>query len=106
MSTIYNPPKSDCGSLTYLRDSLATTSNFTPIVLCGDFNLLSIDWGSGTPIPTVNSRDAVYMFDIVKDFNLQQLVLKLTRQQNILDLVLTIRANAVHNVEVSAGLPG
>ena len=46
------------------------------------------------------------MFDIVTDFNLQQLVLKPTSHQNTLELVLIIRVNAVHNVEVSAGLPG
>lgn len=46
------------------------------------------------------------MCDIVNDFNLLQLIHTPTRQQNILDLVLTGRVDCVNNVEVSAGLSG
>ena len=101
----YNPPGSDCGSLNQLRGSLATVPSSSQVVLCGDFNLPCINRDSGSPIPSINSRNATLMCDIVNDFNLTQLVLKLTRQQSILDHAFTNRVD-VHKVEVAAGLPG
>lgn len=43
---------------------------------------------------------------LVTEFKLQKLVQMPTRQENILDLVLTHRIDCVDNVEVSVGLPG
>ena len=102
---VFNPPKSDCCSLTYLRDSLATTPNSTPIMLLGTliYHLLT---GVVSPQYLLLTQEMLFLCDIVNDFNLQQLVHKPTRHQNILDLVLTNRVNVVHDVEVSACLPG
>ena len=79
----YNPPGPNCGSLTHLRNSLATTPRSSPVVLVGDFNLPNIDWSSDGPIPTVHSGNVTLMCYIVNDFNLQQLVLTPTRQLNV-----------------------
>ena len=106
VGVFYNPPGPTSGPLTHLRNSLAITPQSLPIILLGDFNLPNIDWSSDGPTPSTGSGNVTLMCDIVNDFNLLQLVHTPTRQQNILDLVLTSRVDYVNNVEVSAGLPG
>ena len=106
MGAYYNPPGPDCGSLNQLRGPLASIPSSSQVVLCGDFDLPCINWDGGSPIPSVHSRNATLMCDIVNDFNLTQLVLKPTRQQSILDLAYTNRVDVVHKVEVAAGLLG
>ena len=102
----YNLLGSASGPLTYLRNSLAITPRSSPIILVGDFNLPNIDWSGDDPIPSTYSENVTLVCNIDNDFNLQQLVHTHTRQQNILDLVMTGRVDCVNNVEVSAGLPG
>ena len=76
------------------------------MILCGDFDLPDIDWSRGNPSPTINSREAILMCDLISDFNLQQLVMESTREKNILELLITNRVDIIDVVEVVDGLPG
>ena len=67
---------------------LTTSSLFDRIIICGDFNPPKIDWTTGTAIsgkPICNH----FTKSVIRDNFLCQMVDFPTRQNNILDLVLT-----------------
>ena len=74
-----------------------------PIVLCGDFNLPSINWS--LTFPTVSLPTANFMCDLVRDNYLHQMVVAPTRYQNLLDLVFTNQPDIVVGVQVVDNLP-
>ena len=65
-------------------------SKTKPIILAGDFNLPHIDWDSNTVKPGAN---LIYqhqeLLDIKDEFNLEQLQLNPSRENNNLDLFFT-----------------
>ena len=104
VGVFYNPPSSNTDALLQLHGTLAAIPDSSNILLCGDFNLPTINWRLDPPsAPTSNSA---MLCNIIDDFNLSQLVLEPTRLDNILDLLLTNRADIVSDLIVADGLPG
>ena len=94
----YRPPNTD---LNYMKDfkktlKLVCKSNFDSIIVCGDFNLLDIDWTTGVAV----KNDSIHSFfaKTVKDNYLHQLVDFPTRLNNTLDLILTNIPDKVINM--------
>ena len=106
VGVFYNPPGSNIDALLQLRETLAAVPESSNILLCGDFNLPTINWGPNPPSVSTSNSAANILCDIVDDFNLSQLVLEPTRLDNILDLLLTNRADIVNDLVVADGLPG
>ena len=77
---------------------------FQPVILCGDFNLPHIDWD--TTSPSARTPAASMLCDIVSDCFLVQLVSASTRQDSILDLVLTNIPDDIFSVTVCDNIPG
>ncbi|CAJ0590132.1 unnamed protein product [Cylicocyclus nassatus] len=92
---VYRPPSSSHSDDSKLIDSLQILCSLhRDIVLAGDFNLL-IDWSARTPLCSASAR-FIKLFD---DLSLTQHVLCPTRNDNILDLVLST-SPLVHNVTI------
>ena len=62
----------------------------------GDFNLPNIDWTLGRPTPAPGSK----LLHLVADNNLTQHVHESTKQNNVLDLVMTTKEKIVSNVKI------
>ena len=62
----------------------------------GDFNLPNIDWTLGRPTPAPGSK----LLQLVADNNLTQHVHEPTRQNNVLELVMTTEEETVWNVKI------
>ncbi len=60
----------------------------------GDFNYRSIDWGTLS-----GGQEAQDLLDVVQDNFLKQLIKTPTREENILDLLLTNREEIISIVE-------
>ena len=76
----------------------------TPLVLCGDFNVPSIDWSVVSP--AVSSPTAIHLCSITHDHFLNQLVVHPTRGNNILDLVFTNCPDSISTIRNVDNLPG
>ena len=74
-----------------------------PIILMGDFNYPHIDWISKTPLPSA-SIDSDKFLAMVEDSFLTQHVLIPTRDEAILDLVLTRDEDLVSDIAVCGHL--
>ena len=98
----YRPPTQCVNNLVALNNLLLSVSQY-PIVLCGDFNLPSIDWS--ITFPATSSSVANFMCDLVRDNYLHQMVVSPTRHQSLLDLVLTNQPDMVAGVKVVDNLP-
>ena len=73
----------------------------------GDFNFPSIVWSDGygllNPNPTNGSELNNVFLETMNDASLEQYVTEPTRQNNILDLVLSSNNN-IHNLNVVPGI--
>ena len=98
----YRPPTQRADNLLALNNCLLSIAQY-PIILCGDFNLPSIDWS--LTFPTVSSPAANLMCDLVRDNFLYQMVKGPTRHHNLLDLVFTNQPDLFHDVQVVDNLP-
>ena len=65
-------------------------------IIMGDFNLQNIDWTLGRPTPAPGTK----LLQLVADNNLTQHVHEPTRQNNVLDLVMTTEEEIVSNVKI------
>jgi hypothetical protein len=72
-------------------EDIVTTNHET--VIMGDFNLPNIDWTT-LQAPAPGNK----LLNFVNDNNLRQHVLQATRQQNILDLVISTEIDLIQNV--------
>ena len=72
------------------------------VIMCGDFNLPSVDWTSGTigSCTIEIQRQAGALFEFMNQYCLQQMVSQPTRVNNILDLFMTNNPEIVWNMEV------
>ena len=70
--TFYCSPSSDVSALNSLNLSLLSTQSKYPIVLCGDFNIPSVNWS--TISPTVPSPNATLLCSLTQNNYLTQLV--------------------------------
>ena len=91
-------PQLRCECLEILQRNLDSLSDQTDILLVGDFNFKDIDWSNNVFLN--NSSNYVLFADILADNFLTQMVLQPTRENNILDLVLTNNIDLVVDVEV------
>ena len=94
--SFYRSPNNSLNPLIQLRQSLnqlASEVTFPFIILAGDFNLLDITWSDGhgciNPSPAYGVDVNTYFLDTINDHGLKQLVCDPTRNDHILDLVLT-----------------
>ena len=94
LAAYYKPSEDDQDSLDMLRNSLEKLNGKKGnIMVVGDFNLPKFTWTDCEPsIRPDSSGGSVYdsFVDILDDFNLVQIVTEPTREDNILDLILTL----------------
>ena len=98
----YCPPSQGVTEVSALNHCLLSV-NKLPIILCGDFNLLNIDWF--IDFPTVPSPVNSVFCDLIRDNCLTQLVSVPTRHHHLLDLFLTNRPDLVSKMCVVDNLP-
>ena len=106
LGVFYRPPSSDMNYLEGLKRSLETVtvvSDHTKIVLLGDFNFPDIDWDLICPSQPNVSSD--YFCDkIVNFYGFSQLIDEPTRQDAILDLVISNRPESIKNIQILDGI--
>ena len=92
----YRPPTSPSRLLLRINNF-----NFNKIFLVGDFNLPNFDWINQIPL----SADQLYLkiYEIMNDLFFTQVNTFVTRDKNILDLVLTSTPDLVTDLSVSEG---
>ena len=93
-------------STTTRHISLSTISNpNSHIYLAGDFNFPDLDWTTDSILPNSNHPSVSRQFlDIINNHNLEQKVLKPTRKDNILDLLLTNTPGSINRIETLPGI--
>lgn len=101
--TFYRPPSMSTTDLQELNSSLSMITDKYPILICGDFNVLNIDWSLISP--TCSSPVNTFICSLVNDNFFTQLVHHPTRQEHILDLVLTNCPKLFHSVKPIENLP-
>ena len=77
------------------------------IWVLGDFNLPNLNWSESSPEPKPDcSLGKVYgtLLATIDDYNLTHVVSEPTRQENILDLFLTINPTLIDHVHCIPGL--
>ena len=99
IGAFYRPPNSDLKPLEDLRSCLSSITT-TDLLITGDFNLSEFDWT--TNHPTKSSEHHYLLSEIIQDNFLYQMVDETTRENNILDLVLTTNIDLINNLEVGA----
>ena len=77
----------------------AAATRCNNVCIMGDFNYRNIDW-----VNNVGDSEAEEFLDVINDNFLRQLVNVPTRENNILDLILTDRDDLVNNLEVGGRL--
>ena len=108
IGSYYRPPNSNLDALNNLKSSIANVSEHSkdkPIILAGDFNLPHIDWENNT-VKTgsnqVNHHQELIV--IIEDSEMEQLQLKPSRENNILDLFLTNQPSLVKSCNTIPGI--
>ena len=107
----YRSPDNNLNPILQLQISLnklvEKSLNIPSILLMGDFNFPSIVWSDGygllNPNPTYGSELNNVFLETMNDASLEQYVTEPTRQNNILDLVLS-NNNNIHNLNVVPGI--
>lgn len=93
---VYNPPVTSGADEQILCKVIQDAcSQFTHVVICGDFNYPSIDWRTDTC-----TGSGEQFLDVINDCFLTQHVEESTREDNILDLVLSSEEEMIQDVEV------
>ncbi|XP_071153782.1 uncharacterized protein [Mytilus edulis] len=110
----YRPPDNNIASIESLNTSLTrlTHSNNLPnLVLTGDFNMPDIKWeidednNFQIKKPNNYSMETIYKFiEALEENCLTQIVKEPTRQDNILDLVLTTNPTSIESISVQDGM--
>ena len=93
----YRPPNTGVEYFHCLCDSLATTDDkFDKIFLAGDFNLPGFDWINQVPL----SSEPLYLdaYELLNDSFLTQVNFHPTRNNSILDLVLTTVPDLISDI--------
>ncbi|XP_072022866.1 uncharacterized protein [Amphiura filiformis] len=106
---MFKPPSRDTTPILSLEKDLEKIfkqEHVPKVILTGDFNLPSIDWGTYSLDDNPQYGLAVNeaMLDLVNKFNLERKVLEPTRLDNILDLILTTVPECVKDVMVIPGM--
>ena len=108
LGCFYCPPMAHISVLEDLQNSLhevKSAYSTAKIFLGGDFNSPGINWSSGSTTNSyVSASFREKLIEVSKEFHLEQLVLKPTRQHNILDLCFTSHPSTVISSQTSPGL--
>ena len=90
----YRPPNSGITWLDSFNSILSQVcEQYQNILICGDFNYPNISWDS---TESCNGVEELRFIETLGDFFLSQLVTSSTRNDNVLDLVITNVPNLVH----------
>ncbi|XP_068714326.1 uncharacterized protein [Montipora foliosa] len=83
----YRPPNTGIEYFELLRESFTAINKFDKVFLAGDFNLINFDWINQVPL----SSETIYWnaYELLNDAFLTQVNTYPTRNNSILDLVLT-----------------
>ena len=104
LGSFYRPPGSDIEKLNQLEKSvndIASKSKGKMIILSGDFNLPHINWESYDFVSGNHEKEHhEKLLDICSGHNLEQMQLKPSRGENILDLVFTNRPSLINSVSL------
>ena len=98
LGVFYRPPGGDTKPLEDLRICIQELNSTAELILLGDFNLPDIDWSCNRALH--QSDIYVHLIDIIQDNFLTQLVREPTRNQNILDLVISTSPDIVDRLLV------
>ena len=98
LGVFYRPPGGDTKPLEDLRICIQELNSTAELILLGDFNLPDIDWSCNRALH--QSDIYVHLIDIIQDNFLTQLVREPTRNQNILDLVISTSLDIVDRLLV------
>jgi exonuclease III len=108
IGSYYRPPNSNLDALNILKSSIANVSEHSkdkPIILAGDFNLPHIDWETNTVKTGSNQLNHHQeLIEIIEDSRMEQLQLKPSRENNILDLFLTNQPSLVKSCNTIPGI--
>ncbi len=101
IATIYRPPKSQAAGNIALSKEIKSVIQNKQAVIIGDFNCPNIDWDSMN-----GDREGNRLIEMVEDAFLTQIVTRPTRENNILDLVLTSDPDVIRYLKVGEKLDG
>ena len=110
IGSYYRPPNSilDALMINNLKSSIANMSKHSkdkPIILAGDFNMPHIDWENNTVKTGSNQvNHHQELIEIIEDSGMEQLQLKPSRENNILDLFLTNQPSLVKSCNTIPGI--
>lgn len=105
IGAFYRSQKTDSDYVRLLENSLQGIPKHASVWILGDFNLPDVNWVTNTFTPCGRyPGPSKTMLDIALDYNLQQVVLKPTRENSILDLCFTTNPAFVNSVEVKPGI--
>ena len=107
ISPFYNPKTSDEKSLTNFDISVRRASQIqnAALFIGGDFNLPGWDWKNRILKPNaVHPKDHYEFGNTLVDTGLVQLIEQPTRQDNILDLMITNLPNQIPRAEIITGI--
>ncbi len=106
VGSFYRPPNTNQAYLNNLQSSLSRISNTNShVLLGGDFNAPDIDWENEQVKPT-SSRPGLHssLLETINDAGLVQIVDQPTRNNNILDLLLTNNSTLITRHSITPGL--
>ena len=93
LGEFYRPPGGDTKPLEDRRICIQELNSTAELILVGDFNLPDIDWSCNRALH--QSDNNALLIDLIQDNCLMQLVTEPTRNQNILDLVISTSPDIV-----------
>ena len=108
VGSIYRPPNSNIEYMTDLCNQLINLKekNKNAVIwITGDFNLPDINWETHAIEKHQNTKEINELFiETIENLNLEQIIKKPTRQNNILDLFLSNRPGLVVDYEIIPGI--
>ncbi|XP_069180221.1 uncharacterized protein [Procambarus clarkii] len=99
MGVVCGPPNLDGVEAGHLWDEVSRASGSSSVCVMGDFDFGGVDW-----LSRAGSGEAEDFLELVDDCFLAQHVGEPTREDGVLDLVLTNRETQVGGIEVGSGL--
>ena len=99
IGVLYRPPNLSREDGEPLLREISRASRYSNVCIMGDFNFRNIDWDT-----MAGDRETQDFLDVIQDSFLKQLVNKPTREDKILDLILTNREDIVSNIEIGETL--
>ncbi|MCP4269715.1 MAG: hypothetical protein GY777_29775 [Candidatus Brocadiaceae bacterium] len=99
MGVVYRPPNLNRESSKLIWDEVGRACRNRNVCIVGDFNYRNINW-----VEKTGNIEAEDFLEVVNDNFLFQHVIEPTRNENILDLVLSKAENMIHGIEIGGQL--